>query len=202
MELEMLPGRYAVCRLDPDSVQPIWARTPAGGDLLSVTWSDTEMSVVCPEDRVPANLVADRGFAVLRVRGTPEAEPNGGLASLTVPLADQGVPVYTISTQDTDHLLLPADDVGRAIATLAAAGHTLVGAEHSQPAAPPEAPQEVLTPVELLAREEARGTAAAAVPGEARPGAPAGPGDGAQDPVEVIGRTRRRAPARTASNGG
>ena len=192
MELELLPGRYAVCRLDPDSVQPIWARTPAGGDLLSVTWSDTEMSVVCPEDRVPTNLVADRGFVVLRVHGTREFESNGGLASLTAPLTDQGVPVRTISTQDTDHLLLPAEEAERAIAALASAGHGFVGTEQRQGAAGP-----VHTgPAHAAAAPEAAAPEAAAQEAAQPPAPP-----DVAAPVELMGRPRRRAPARAASHG-
>jgi hypothetical protein len=126
MELEALPGRYAVCRLAPDAVQPIWARSAAGADLLSVTWSDTEMSVVCPEERVPTGMAADRGFAALRVRGTLESALNGGFAALTALLSDAGVPVFTISTQATDYLLVSAEDADRARAALGAAGHYLV----------------------------------------------------------------------------
>jgi len=125
MELEVLPGRYAVCRLQPDQVQPIWARSPAGQELLSVTWSDSELSVVCPEQRVPSGTPSERGFTVMRVKGPLELSLTGVLASLTIPLRDQGVPVFAISTHDTDYLLLRDDDVDRGAAALEAAGHSI-----------------------------------------------------------------------------
>ena len=125
MKLQVLPGRYAVCRLDPDAVQPIWARSPAGACLLSVTWSDSELSVVCPEERVPTGMPAERGFAALKVRGPLDLTLTGVLASLTGPLSEEGVPVLAISTHDTDYLLLHGEDVGRGTAALAAAGHSV-----------------------------------------------------------------------------
>jgi hypothetical protein len=126
MELEVLPGSYAICRLEADAIQPIWARSAAGADLLSVTWSDTEMSVVCPEQRLPAGMAADRGLVALRVRATFESALNGGLAALTAPLYVAGLAVLTVSTQGTDHLLVSAVDLDRARLALEAAGHYLV----------------------------------------------------------------------------
>jgi hypothetical protein len=125
MHLEILPGRYAVCRLDPGAVQPIWARAPAGDELLSVTWSDAEMSVVCAEGRVPNGTPAERGFSALRVKGPPHLDLTGVLAALSVPLSEAEVPIFAISTRDTDYLLLRSDDVGRGTAALEAAGHSL-----------------------------------------------------------------------------
>lgn len=125
MDLEIIPGRYAVCRLEPDSVQPIWARSPAGRELLSVTWSDNEMSVVCPEERVPNGTASERGFTALRVRGALDFDMTGVLASLSVPLSEAGVPVFAISTHNTDYLLLRCDDVARGTAALARAGHSI-----------------------------------------------------------------------------
>jgi hypothetical protein len=125
MELEILPGRYAVCRLQPDAVQPIWARSPAGTELLSVTWSEAELSVVSPEERVPSGVPAERGFTCLRVRGRLDFSMTGVLASLTGPLSGAAVPVFAISTHDTDYLLLRADDIERGIGALTAVGHTV-----------------------------------------------------------------------------
>ena len=128
MELEILPGRYAVCRLQPDSVQPIWARQPAGGELLSVTWSNSELSVVCPEDRVPNGVVAERSFTAIRVRGILDFALVGVLASLTFTLSHEGIPVFAISTHDTDYLLVRVEDTERSAAALVAAGHEVASA--------------------------------------------------------------------------
>ena len=47
----------------------------------------------------------------------------GVLADLTAPLADAGISVFVLSTFDTDHVLVRADDLGNAVTALAAAGH-------------------------------------------------------------------------------
>jgi hypothetical protein len=125
MDLEVLPGRYAICRFEHGAAQPIWARSAAGPEFLSVTWTSTELSVVCPEDRVPSGIPGERGFIALRVNGTLEFDLTGVLASLTAPLAAQGIPVFAISTYQTDYLLLRAEDAARSRAVLDAAGHAV-----------------------------------------------------------------------------
>jgi hypothetical protein len=52
-------------------------------------------------------------------------ELTGVLASLASPLAEAGVPLFALSTFDTDYLLIPGKDLERALSALAAAGHRL-----------------------------------------------------------------------------
>jgi hypothetical protein len=48
------------------------------------------------------------------------------LASLLVPLAQAGLPVFALSTFDTDYLLVKDTDRERVLAALRAAGHEAV----------------------------------------------------------------------------
>jgi quinol monooxygenase YgiN len=50
LTLELLPGGYAACRLDPAAPAPSWAR---GGELCVVTRTAHELSIVCPEEVAP-----------------------------------------------------------------------------------------------------------------------------------------------------
>jgi hypothetical protein len=47
------------------------------------------------------------------------------LTSLIVPLADQGISVFAISTFETDYLLIKHADLDRALKAFIAAGHTI-----------------------------------------------------------------------------
>ena len=119
LTLEILPGSYAVCRLDPAAVVPEWA----GGRFASVTRTDTELSVVCAEGSVPAGERAEGGWRCLRVRGPLGFGMAGILASLASPLASSGVSIFVISTFDTDYLMVQERDLGRARDALEWAGH-------------------------------------------------------------------------------
>ncbi len=122
LTLELLPGRLAVARLAPDAETPSWA---AAGAFVSVTRTRAELSVICDEGAVPEEVRAERGFRALRVAGALGFAEVGVLASLAAPLADGGVPIFVVSTFDTDTLLVAAGDLPRALETLRRAGHAV-----------------------------------------------------------------------------
>jgi hypothetical protein len=121
--LTLLPGRLAICRLPPGA-PPDWLRPEPLGACL---WSEDGLTVVCDEAAVPAGVRVERGRRCLSVRGPLEHSLTGILASLTAPLADAGVPVFALSTWDTDHLLVPEEMAGAAAASLRGAGHAVDG---------------------------------------------------------------------------
>lgn len=119
LTLEWLPGQYAIARFEPGAPLPQWcqwgevARAP-GTALLSITRTAGELSIVIDETCVPADVKAQRGFAGLRIAGTLDFSIVGVLARLTGALAGANVPVFAISTHDTDILLIRAADAARA----------------------------------------------------------------------------------------
>jgi hypothetical protein len=121
LRLDLLPGRFAVCRLEPDAAVPDWA----SGELCSLTRTAAELSVVCPEGAVPRQVRHQGGWRCLEVRGPLAFELTGVLASLASPLAAAGVPLFALSTFDTDYLLVPGDRLEEALRALTAAGHSL-----------------------------------------------------------------------------
>jgi len=61
----------------------------------------------------------------LGVKGPLDFALTGILASLTGPLAEAGVSIFSVSTYDTDYLLVAEHDLERGIAALERAGHTV-----------------------------------------------------------------------------
>lgn len=121
LDLALLPGTFAVCRLDPAAPVPGWAGGP--GELASVTRTGAELSIVCPDARVPPAIRAERGWRCLRVAGPLDFSLVGVLAALAGALAGAGVSLFALSTFDTDHLLVREADLDRALRALEEAGH-------------------------------------------------------------------------------
>jgi len=115
-----VPGRFAVCRLGADEAVPDWALASGSLGLLSVTRTARELSIVADEIRVPGSTRAERGWVAVRVVGTLDFGLVGVLSMLTGALADAGVPVFAVSTYDTDILLVRATDSAGAIEALGA----------------------------------------------------------------------------------
>jgi hypothetical protein len=122
--LILLPLRLAVCTLPPDAALPAWA---TAGEFFSVTRTQDELSVICPEGLVPAEVAATGDWACLKVEGPFDFTVTGVLAALAPPLAAAGVPCLTIATYETDYLLVKAADLPAAVTALKGAGHRVDG---------------------------------------------------------------------------
>jgi hypothetical protein len=120
MHLDLLASAYSIARLRPTAAIPEWAQ---GSDLLSITRTPAELSIVC--GNVPEGVPCQRDWRCLRVRGPLDFSLTGVLASLAMPLAEAGVPIFVISTFDTDYILVPRAHVDRASAALFQSGHTI-----------------------------------------------------------------------------
>ena len=122
LNLVVVDGTFAVCRLGADATIPAWA---TAGHFFSITRTADELSVVCCQDAVPEGVVGERGWRCLRVAGTIPFSVVGVLASLAAPLAEAGISVFAVSTFDTDCLLMKAADFEKAITVLQQAGHLI-----------------------------------------------------------------------------
>ncbi|PXY27995.1 ACT domain-containing protein [Prauserella muralis] len=126
LTLDLQPGEYAVARLDPHAPMPeplLAAET--GGGLVSLTRTPTELSVVCPAALAPAGATVERGWRLLTVRGPLAFTLTGIIAAVSSELASAGVTLFTLSTFDTDHVLVKDADLDRAVSALEDGGHVV-----------------------------------------------------------------------------
>lgn len=119
--LHVLSGELAICRLVPDADLPNWAT----GEILSMTRTSQELSIVCSQDRVPDHVQCESGWRCFQVAGPLDFEMVGVIAGLTGTLAAQNISVFVVSTFDTDYLMVRQTDLEAAIASLSAAGHQI-----------------------------------------------------------------------------
>jgi hypothetical protein len=118
--LQVLGDSLAVCKLSRDAALP-----PAvtSGGFFSLTRTADELSLVCPQDRVPADVPSEPGWRCLRVAGTIPFAAVGVFAALTAPLAEAGISIFALSTFDTDYLLVKEHDLAAAVDALRRQGH-------------------------------------------------------------------------------
>jgi uncharacterized protein len=118
--LTLAPERFAVCRFAADDALPAWV-FHEGATTWSVTRTPRELSVVCPEDDLPPSVErAERGWRAFEVEGPIPFDETGVLAGLVAPLAAAGIPVFVISTHDTDLVLVREAHAGRTAELLSA----------------------------------------------------------------------------------
>ncbi len=76
---------------------------------------------------MPDAALAERGWLALKLEGPFPFSMTGLLASFPQPLAEAQIPIFAISTFDTDYVLIKRENLEQAVATLGAAGHENIG---------------------------------------------------------------------------
>jgi len=122
VRLRMTPWRLAVCRFPANAPIPAWV-LHTSAEFWSLTRTPDELSVVCAEDDLPPSVDehVERGWRAFAVQGPLPFDLTGIVSGLTTPLAEAGIPVFVLSTYDTDYLLVRSPDSERASAILAGA---------------------------------------------------------------------------------
>ena len=108
-----------MARLPGAAALPAWAD---GAGFVSITRREGELSIVCADERVPAEVQAERGWRALEVEGPLDFQMVGVLHALTGPLARAGISVFAVATFDTDVLLVREETLARAVEALREAG--------------------------------------------------------------------------------
>ncbi|MEQ6902756.1 ACT domain-containing protein [Nocardioides sp. YIM 152588] len=119
------PERLAVVRLAPGAEVPEWAESSS---IFSITATADGTSLVCAGRNVPKKVPHQKPFTAFRVDGTLDFSLTGVLVGLLTPLAEDGISVFTLSTFDTDWILVPTGDADRAEEAWRRSGHTIAPA--------------------------------------------------------------------------
>lgn len=124
LSILILPEIYAICRLSPQQKIPI----PINKEhFFSVTQTNDEISIVLDErDVSPDCTTVELGWRCMKVDGPLYFSLIGILASITVPLAEAKVSIFTISTYDTDYVLVKSQDLSHAVSALKNAGFLVI----------------------------------------------------------------------------
>ncbi|MBB4682747.1 ACT domain-containing protein [Amycolatopsis jiangsuensis] len=122
LAIDVQRGAYSVVRLPADAPVPAELLAP-GPFLVSVTRTPHELSVICHAEREPEGGTVERGWRLLSVRGPLGFTLTGVISALASELAAAGVALFSLSTFDTDHILVRADELDRAVQAFRDSGH-------------------------------------------------------------------------------
>lgn len=118
LTLQLSPSQLAVVRLDVSSPIPVWAIEAK--EFFSITRTKDELSIVCPESKVPTGVKVEKGWRYFKVKGPLDFGLTGILSSLASPLAEAKISIFAISTYDTDYILIKKEYLEKAVKVLEA----------------------------------------------------------------------------------
>jgi hypothetical protein len=120
LKFSQVSGSFAVCRLPAQAAVPDWALQ---GSFFSVTRTVDELSIVCLAAQVPPELHPETDWTCLKLEGPFPFSETGILTSFVQPLSERAIPIFAVSTFDTDYVLVKRAWVEKAVEALQAAGH-------------------------------------------------------------------------------
>jgi hypothetical protein len=122
--LRALAEPVSVLRRDPGDTVPAWVWK--SGELVSVTRTADELSIICSSETIGSEPGAVGPYVAYRVDDILDFTLTGVLSSLLEPLADVGISILALSTHDTDWILVPGDRAAEAAAEWRRRGHTIL----------------------------------------------------------------------------
>jgi hypothetical protein len=125
LKFRQLSGSYAILRLAPKAPVPDWATK---GDFTSITRTAEELSIVCPSENIPADVHSPHRWICLKLEGPFAFSQTGVLLSFIEPLSNSGVPIFAVSTYDTDYVLVQEEFARPALGALMDAGYEFLEA--------------------------------------------------------------------------
>lgn len=121
MEIKVLEQEFTVCQV-ADYSQVNWA-----AEFCFTGKTDEEYSLAYATADVPANVIRrDDGWKGFRIQGVLDFSLVGILSKIAALLAENGIPIFAISTYNTDYVLTKAEHYEKALDVLKRAGYTIV----------------------------------------------------------------------------
>ena len=122
LKFRRLTSIFAVVQLAADAPVPEWSTR---GEFTSISRTPDELSIVCQIENLPADLSPQHRWICLKLEGPFPFSQTGVLLSFIDPLSSKGIPIFAISTYDTDYVLIQEEWSAAAITELQRAGHEL-----------------------------------------------------------------------------
>ena len=124
LSFTLLKDVYSIYRFDSGAPFPYWLDN---SDFYSVTKTKDELSVVSKQIEVKHDdkIRTDRNWRILRINGPLQLSQIGIIADVSDLLKKNMIPIFEISTFDTDYILVKNNDLDKAIKALTGAGNII-----------------------------------------------------------------------------
>jgi len=113
MNIKLIKEKFSICKVEDVSSLDF----NCGYLFLAVT--DDEISVICPEDKVPSSAYATEGdWFAFKIDETLDFSTVGILAKISTILAQNNMPILAISTYNTDYIFVKSEHTSSAVKAL------------------------------------------------------------------------------------
>lgn len=111
----LLKENFAICKLPNKKTI---SKLSNLSSFFSYTVTNEETSLVCLESDAPKEADVESGWRALKVAGPLDFSLTGIVSNISKTLADSKIPIFVISTYETDYILIKEADLQKAIKAL------------------------------------------------------------------------------------
>jgi uncharacterized protein len=97
-----------------------------GDPFFAMLRSGDELTIVCAQEKVPAEVQHEPGWRALKMEGVFAFNETGVLESVLKPLAEANIGIFALSSFETDYVLVKSEDIEKARPALERAGHAII----------------------------------------------------------------------------
>ena len=124
MNLMILDGIYAIYKYKVETPLPRWIRS---SDLYSITKTRDELSVVAIQnDRMLKDVFINRDWRIIKIEGPLDFSLVGIIADISAVFKKRQISIFTLSTYDTDYVLVKQNDLNAGIQALKESGYNVL----------------------------------------------------------------------------
>ena len=120
---EILAGKYAICQFKNNAILPDWIYS---SEFYSITRTTDEITVIVSQtDEISQDIVCSKDWRILKVAEQLDLSLIGIIAEISGILKEKEIPIFTISTYNTDYILVRQKDLNTGIKVLKDKGHNI-----------------------------------------------------------------------------
>ena len=121
IELKKLDYELTVCKVS--DISDINLKS----DFFFIGKTNEEISLVCKTEDTPSETSErDDGWKCFRIQGILDVSLVGVLSKISAVLAENKIPVFAVSTYNTDYILVKSEKYDEALSALADSGYKTV----------------------------------------------------------------------------
>ena len=122
LNLLVLKDFYAICRFDKEASVPQWI---IKSDFYNITKTPDELSLVCNQDLIKTSetTLIDKNWRCIKIDNLLDLSLTGIIAEISKILKESKIPIFTISTYNTDYIFVKDQKLENAIECLKKNGH-------------------------------------------------------------------------------
>jgi uncharacterized protein len=123
LDFIVLRDKYSIYKFKNKAALPDWIYS---SDFYSITKTIDELSVIAIQTEVVSeDFVSNNDWRILKISGLLDFSLVGILADVACTFKEKNIPIFTISTYNTDHILVKQQDLSIGLKALRDKGHKI-----------------------------------------------------------------------------